>query len=54
MKYKYKLITYVLVLNILILAAGIYFLRENRIALFAVEGAVILFSSWGINLFRQF
>lgn len=54
MKYKYKLITYVLVLNLLILAAGIYFLRENRIALFAVEGAVILFSSWGINLFRQF
>lgn len=54
MKFKYKLITYILALNLLILAVGIYFLHENKMALFAVEGAVIVFSSWGINLFRQF
>lgn len=54
MKYKYKLIAYILVLNVSILAFGIYYLRNDKIAFLIVEGVVLLFSILGVNLYRQF
>ena len=54
MRYKYKLIAYIIALNSTILGVGIYYTHEDKIAFLIVELIFVIFLILGINLYRQF